>query len=64
MSSNKERDKAILKTIERIIYSSDKIDEAEIRIRITRGEVTTVRYNVNELVIPDKITGDISKEEV
>ena len=61
MSSNKERDKAILKTIERIIYSSEYIDEAEIRIRITRGEVTTVRYNVNELVIPDDVK---SKEEV
>lgn len=66
MSRNKERDEAILKTVEMIIYSSEYIDEAEISIRIARGEVTTVRYNVNELIITDDtITDDVkSKEEV
>lgn len=61
MSSNKERDKAIIKTVERIINSSEYIDEAEIKIRIARGEISTIRYNINELIIPDD---DKSKEEV
>lgn len=65
MSRNKERDEAILKTVERIIYSSEYIDEAEIRIRIARGEVS-IRCNINELIITDDtITDDVkSKEEI
>lgn len=55
LSSDKLRDEAIVKKVEKILNSSDYIDSAEIKISLARGEISIINYNIREYIVPDDI---------
>lgn len=57
MSSNKERDEAIVKKVESILKNASFVDCASIIISIARGEVTEIRYNIKEFITPEDEEG-------
>lgn len=50
---NVKKNKAVVEKVKKILDSSDFIDSAEIVISITRGEVTTIKYNIKEFITPE-----------
>ena len=51
--TNKRKNEAIVEKVKKILDSADFIDSAEIFISIARGEATTIKYNVKELIVPE-----------
>lgn len=51
----RDRDKAIVKKVESILNNTSFVDCATITISIARGEVTDIRYNIKEYIVPDEV---------
>lgn len=50
----RDRDKAIVKKVESILNNTSFVDYATITISIARGEVTDIRYNIKEYIVPEE----------
>lgn len=51
--SNKDKNKAIVNKIEKILNSTDYVDSARIVIEDARGEVVTIQYSIKEFITPE-----------
>ena len=59
MSINANRSKdAIVNKLKSVLDNTDYIDYATITIKIARGEVSEIRYNINEFITPDNAEGE------
>ncbi len=57
MSINKNcRNDSVVNKLKSVLDNTDYIDYATITIKIARGEVTEIRYNINEFITPDNQT--------
>lgn len=50
------RNDAIVNKLKSVLDNTDYIDYATITIKVARGEVTEIRYNINEFITPDNQT--------
>lgn len=50
---NKDKNKAIVNKIEKILNSTDYVDSARIVIEDARGEVVTIQYSIKEFITPE-----------
>ena len=51
------RNDSVVNKLKSILDNTDYIDYATITIKIARGEVTEIRYNINEFIAPDNAEG-------
>ena len=58
------RDKAIVKTVERILRQAERPIETDIRLRIRQDEIITVNYNIKEVIIPKEETEETQDNDV
>lgn len=52
---NKDKNKAIVNKIEKILNSTDYVDSARIVIEDARGEVATIQYSIKEFITPETV---------
>lgn len=50
----KNQNEAIVKKVEKILASTDFIDNVRIVIEGSRGEIPTIQYNIKEWIVPDE----------
>ena len=48
-----ERKKAIVDRIQQILDTAKNIDDLTIHVNAPRDELTTIKYNVSEFVVPE-----------
>jgi len=51
--SNKDKNKAIVNKIEKILNNTDYVDSARIVIDDARDEVVTIQYSIKEFITPE-----------
>lgn len=51
--SNKDKNKAIVNKIEKILNNTDYVDSARIVIEDARDEVVTIQYSIKEFITPE-----------
>lgn len=56
--NEKDKERAILEKITRILDNTDFVNEATITIKIARSEITTIKYSIEEYVAPALEEGD------
>lgn len=47
---------AITKKVASILNNTTFVDDVDIRIKVARGEVTTIRYNIQEFITTEEDT--------
>ena len=52
------RNDSVVNKLKSILDNTDYIDYATITIKIARGEVTEIRYNINEFITPGNTEGE------
>ncbi len=52
----KNLNEAITKKVASILSNTTFIDDFDIRIKGAKGEVTTIRYNIQEFITPEENT--------
>lgn len=52
------RNDSVVNKLKSILDNTDYIDYATITIKIARGEVSEIRYNINEFITPDNEEGE------
>lgn len=52
-NGEQERKKAIVDRIQQILDNAKNIDDLTIRVEAPRDELTVVRYNVVEFIVPE-----------
>ena len=52
------RNDSIVNKLKSVLDNTDYIDYATITIKIARGEVSEIRYNINEFITPDNTEGE------
>ena len=57
INANRRNDSVVNK-LKSILDNTDYIDYATITIKIARGEVTEIRYNINEFITPGNTEGE------
>ena len=57
-SNDKDRNmnEAITKKVASILNNTTFVDEFDIRLKGARGEVTVIRYNIQEFITPEEDT--------
>ena len=59
MSINKNcRNDSIVNKLKSVLDNTDYIDYATITIKIARGEISEIRYNINEFITPANTEGE------
>lgn len=62
MTTSKERrDKAIVKTVERILSQAERPYFEDIIIDVNEGEAVTITYKIKEIIIPEE---DIKEDQL
>lgn len=62
MTTSKERrDKAIVKTVERILSQASRPYFEDIIIDVNEGEAVTITYKIKEVIIPEE---DIEEDQL
>ena len=51
---SKDQNEAIVKKVEKILESTNFIDNLRIVIEGSRGEIPTIQYNIKEWIVPDE----------
>jgi hypothetical protein len=52
------RNDSVVNKLKSVLDNTDYIDYATITIKIARGEVSEIRYNINEFITPDNAEGE------
>ena len=52
------RNDSVVNKLKSILDNTDYIDYATITIKIARGEVSEIRYNINEFITPGNTEGE------
>lgn len=51
------RNDSVVNKLKSVLDNTDYINDATITIKIARGEVSEIRYNINEFITPDNAEG-------
>ena len=51
---SKDQNEAIVKKVEKILASTNFVDNLRIVIEGSRGEIPTIQYNIKEWIVPDE----------